>query len=135
LGVSVGAVALWVIVAGLVGLALGWAISAALRPRRRDLSPHRIGSEAAMTVFDVLERAVATAPIGVVVVGTSRDIVISNQRAIELGLVRERVLDDRVWTAAQRTLVTDADVDIDLLAPAAFPPAVKGCRCTAMFDC
>ena len=118
--------ALWVIVAGLVGLALGWAISAALRPRRRDLSPHRIGSEAAMTVFDVLERAVATAPIGVVVVGTSRDIVISNQRAIELGLVRERVLDDRVWTAAQRTLVTDADVDIDLLAPGGVPAGRQG---------
>ena len=118
--------ALWVIVAGSVGLALGWAISAALRSRRRDLSPHRIGSEAAMTVFDVLERAVSTAPIGVVVVGTSRDIVISNQRAAELGLVRERVLDDRVWTAAQRTLVTDADVDIDLLAPGGVPAGRQG---------
>ena len=79
-----------------------------------------------MTVFDVLERAVATAPIGVVVVGTSRDIVISNQRATELGLVRERVLDDRVWTAAQRTLVTDADVDIDLLAPGGVPAGRQG---------
>ena len=118
--------ALWVIVAGSVGLALGWAISAALRSRRRDLSPHRIGSEAAMTVFDVLERAVSTAPIGVVVVGTSRDIVISNQRAAELGLVRERVLDDRVWTAAQRTLATDADVDIDLLAPGGVPAGRQG---------
>jgi len=79
-----------------------------------------------MTVFDVLERAVSTAPIGVVVVGTSRDIVISNQRATELGLVRERVLDDRVWTAAQRTLVTDADVDIDLLAPGGVPAGRQG---------
>jgi len=126
LSVSVGAVALWVIVAGSAGLALGWAISAALRSRRRDLSPHRIGSEAAMTVFDVLERAVSTAPIGVVVVGTSRDIIISNQRAAELGLVRERVLDDRVWTAAQRTLVTDADIDIDLLAPGGVPAGRQG---------
>ena len=79
-----------------------------------------------MTVFDVLERAVSTAPIGVVVVGTSRDIVISNQRAAELGLVRERVLDDRVWTAAQRTLATDADVDIDLLAPGGVPAGRQG---------
>ena len=79
-----------------------------------------------MTVFDVLERAVSTAPIGVVVVGTSRDIVLSNQRAAELGLVRERVLDDRVWTAAQRTLATDADVDIDLLAPGGVPAGRQG---------
>lgn len=79
-----------------------------------------------MSVFDVLERAVSTAPIGVVVVGTSRDIVISNQRATELGLVRERALDDRVWAAAQRTLVTDADVDIDLLAPGGVPAGRRG---------
>jgi two-component system sensor histidine kinase SenX3 len=79
-----------------------------------------------MTIFDVLEGAVSSAPIGVVVVGTSRDIVISNQRATELGLVRDRVLDDRVWSAAQRTLATDADLEIDLLAPGGVPAGRRG---------
>ena len=79
-----------------------------------------------MTVFTVIERAMETAPIGVVVVGTSRDIVISNQRATELGLVRDRVLDDRVWAAAQRTLATHADVEIDLLAPGGIPAGRRG---------
>ena len=40
--------------------------------------------------------------------------------------MRERVLDDRVWTAAQRTLATDADVDIDLLAPGGVPAGRQG---------
>ena len=79
-----------------------------------------------MTVFDVLDRTVSAAPIGVVVVGRSRDVVISNQRAAELGLVHDRVLDDRVWAAAQRTLVTHADVEIDLLAPGGVPAGRQG---------
>ena len=116
----------WVTVAGLAGLALGWALGAALTQLRRRRRQSRVGVEAPMTIFDVLEGAVSSAPIGVVVVGTSRDIVISNQRATELGLVRDRVLDDRVWSAAQRTLATDADLEIDLLAPGGVPAGRRG---------
>ncbi|MFZ4373346.1 MAG: sensor histidine kinase [Mycobacterium sp.] len=123
---SVGAVALWVAVAGLVGLALGWAIAAVLMPWRRGRSQSRAGHEAGMTVSDVLEGAVSAAPIGVVVVGSSREVVLSNQRAAELGLVRDRMVDERVWTAAQRTLVTDEDVEIDLLAPGGVPAGRLG---------
>lgn len=123
---SVGAVAPWVIVAGLVGLALGWALGAILTSLRRRHSQSRDAVETPMAIFNVVERAVAFAPIGVVVVGTSRDILISNQRATELGLVRDRVLDDRVWSAAQRTLATDADVELDLLAPGGVPAGRRG---------
>jgi two-component system sensor histidine kinase SenX3 len=37
-----------------------------------------------------------------------------NDKARELGLVRDRLLDDRAWSAAQRTLDTGHDVDFDL---------------------
>ena len=123
---SVGAVAPWVIVAGFVGLALGWALGAILTSLRRRRRQSRDGVETPMSIFDVVERAVSFAPIGVVVVGTSRYILISNQRATELGLVRDRVLDDRVWSAAQRTLATDADVELDLLAPGGVPAGRRG---------
>jgi two-component system sensor histidine kinase SenX3 len=119
-------VAPWVIVAGFVGLALGWALGAILTSLRRRRRQSRDGVETPMSIFDVVERAVSFAPIGVVVVGTSRDILISNQRATELGLVRDRVLDDRVWSAAQRTLATDADVELDLLAPGGVPAGRRG---------
>ena len=70
-----------------------------------------------MTVSEVLQRTVASAPVGVVVVDRLRDVVVSNDRAAELGLVREGLLDDRVWAAAQRTLAHGEHVDVDLAAP------------------
>ena len=48
------------------------------------------------------------------VVDTYRDVVYTNDRARELGLVRDRLLDDRAWLAAQRTLATGEDVEVDL---------------------
>ena len=118
--------ALWATVTGVVGLALGWAIGAVLTPWRQGRSQARAGHEAGMTVSDVLEGAVSAAPIGVVVIGSSREVVLSNQRAAELGLVRDRMVDDRVWTAAQRTLVTVEDVEIDLSAPGGVPAGRLG---------
>ena len=53
-------------------------------------------------------------PVGIVVVDTYRDVVYTNDRARELGLVRDRLLDDRAWLAAQRTLATGEDVEVDL---------------------
>ena len=70
-----------------------------------------------MTVSQMLQRAVSLAPMGVVVVDGLRDVVLANDRAAELGLVRERLLDDRVWAAAQRTLATGEDAEVDLSAP------------------
>ncbi len=48
------------------------------------------------------------------VVDTHRDVVYTNSRATELGLVRDRLLDDRAWQAAQRTLAGGQDVEFDL---------------------
>lgn len=62
----------------------------------------------------MLQQAVALAPAGVVVVDDLRDVLLSNERAVELGLVRNHLLDDRVWQAAQHTFITGEDVEVTL---------------------
>jgi two-component system, OmpR family, sensor histidine kinase SenX3 len=52
--------------------------------------------------------------VGIVVVDTYRDVVYTNDRARELGLVRDRLLDDRAWLAAERTLATGEAGEVDL---------------------
>jgi two-component system sensor histidine kinase SenX3 len=54
-------------------------------------------------------------PLGAAVVDRHRDVVYHNGRAKELGLVRERQLDDEAWKAARKTLADGADVEFDLL--------------------
>ena len=72
-----------------------------------------------MTVSAMLQSVVSEAPLGVVVVDRLRDVLIGNPRAGELNVVREGLLDDRVWAATQRTLATGEDVEVDL-------PALRG---------
>ena len=67
----------------------------------------------------MLQQAVALAPVGIVVIDDLRDVLVSNDRAIELGLVRNHLLDDRVWRAAQHTLADGEDVEVDLSVPGA----------------
>ncbi len=105
----------------LVCLAAGFWI--ARRNGRRGTRP--ASGETGMTVAQTLSRAVALAPVGVVVVDGLRDVVVSNECAEELGLVREGLLDFRVWAAVQRTLAGGADVEVDLSAP---PGAAAGRR-------
>ena len=109
----------------LAGLGLGAVLGTRALPWRRERG-RSIGNDGDPSMSELLPWVVSAAPIGVVVIGTSREIVVSNQRAEELGLVRERVLDDRVWVAAQRTLISGADGDIDLLAPLGSSPGRRG---------
>src|SRR5258708_23078783 len=62
----------------------------------------------------MLEHIVSGSPVGIVVVDTYRDVVYINDRARELGLVRDRLLDDRAWLAAERTLASGEHGDVDL---------------------
>ncbi len=61
----------------------------------------------------MLERIVALMPLGAAVVDTHQDVVYLNERAKELGLVRDRQLDDQAWRAAQQAMGGD-DVEFDL---------------------
>lgn len=66
-----------------------------------------------ITVAQMLQRIVALMPMGAAVVDTHRDVVYLNDRAKQLGLVRDRQLDDAAWKAAQQALDGE-DVEFDL---------------------
>ncbi|MDT5225163.1 MAG: two-component system, OmpR family, sensor histidine kinase SenX3 [Mycobacterium sp.] len=95
-----------------VGVAAGVRLSPRVGQRR-----HRATTEwTGITVAQMLQRIVALMPLGAAVVDSHRDVVYLNERAKELGLVRDRQLDDDAWAAARQALGGD-DVEFDL-APA-----------------
>lgn len=97
-------------------LALGVGITAGARLAPRVVErQQRVAAEwAGITVAEMLQRIVALTPLGTAVVDTHRDVVYRNDRATELGLVRDRQLDDQAWQAAQQALVSGDDVEFDL---------------------
>lgn len=95
-----------------VGFAAGFWLAPRLAERHRRVVTERAG----ITVSQMLQRIVAHASLGIVVVDTHRDVVYLNQRATELGLVHGRLLDDGAWDAAQRALAGEPEVDFDLSA-------------------
>ncbi|CAN5861798.1 two-component system sensor histidine kinase SenX3 [soil metagenome] len=104
-------------VAALLALTVGIAIGAVLVPRVAERRQRAAAEQAGITVSQMLQRIVSLAPVGIVVVDTFRDVVYINDRAKELGLVRDRLLDDRAWAAAQHTLATGEDTEVDLDPP------------------
>lgn len=93
------------------GVAAGMVVSSRLAERRtRRLAEQGRG----ITISQMLSHIAAMSPMGIVVVDAFRDVVYMNDQAAELGLVRDRLLDDRAWQAVQRCLSTGTDVDIDL---------------------
>ena len=96
-----------------VGLAVGIAVGTRLSQRAGERR-QRVATEwAGITVSQMLERIVALMPLGAAVVDTHQDVVYLNERAKELGLVRDRQLDDQAWRAAQQALGGD-DAEFDL---------------------
>jgi two-component system, OmpR family, sensor histidine kinase SenX3 len=112
--VSVVSALLLTAVVALLALGIGIGVGARLTPRIIDRSRQRAAEQAGITVSQMLQHIVSQAPVGIVVVDTFRDVVYTNARARELGLVRDRLLDDRAWMAAQQTLATGEDVEVDL---------------------
>jgi len=102
------------VITALVGVAAGLAIGIAVAPRIAERRRRAAVEQAGITVSQMLAHIIAQGPLGVVVVDTYRDVVFMNERARELGLVRDRLLDDRAWIAAQRTLRTGEDHEVDL---------------------
>ena len=110
----------------LVALAVGVAMGSRLAPRALERR-QRVAVEAAgITVAQMLERIVALMPLGTAVVDRHRDVVYHNSRAKELGLVRERQLDDEAWKAARQTLGDGADVEFDLVPGKRLVPGRSG---------
>ncbi|WP_319453439.1 MULTISPECIES: sensor histidine kinase [unclassified Mycobacterium] len=111
---SVLSALLVVAVVALLALAAGAVIGIGIAPRLAERRRRRSVDQDGITVSQMLQHIVSLAPVGIVVVDTYRDVVYTNDRARELGLVRGQLLDDRAWTAAQRTLATGEDFEVDL---------------------
>ena len=105
---------LLVALVSLVTLGLGVSLGLSLTPRIAERRERRAVDQDGITVSQMLQKIVSLSPVGTVVVDTHRDVVFMNDQARELGLVRDRLLDDRAWAAAQRCLATGHDVDFDL---------------------
>ena len=113
---TVASAVLLAAVAALAALILGLAVGTGVMPRIAERNRRIAAQQAGLTVSQMLQRIVALAPIGVAVVDNHRDVVFMNARAQELGLVRDRLLDDRAWAAARQVLAGGEDSDIDLSA-------------------
>ncbi len=92
-----------------LGIAVGTRLSPRVAKRRQRVATEWTG----ITVAQMLQRIVALMPLGAAVVDSHRDVVYLNDRARELGLVRDRQLDDQAWQAAQQALAGD-EVEFDL---------------------
>ena len=92
-----------------VGIVVGTRLSRQAGPGRQSAATDWTG----ITVAQMLQRIVALMPMGAAVVDTHRDVVYLNDRAKQLGLVRDRQLDDAAWKAAQQALGGE-DVEFDL---------------------
>jgi two-component system sensor histidine kinase SenX3 len=99
----------------LSALALAVGVAAGIRLSRRGAQHRQRGATewTGITVAQMLQRIVALMPLGAAVVDTHRDVVYLNDRARELGLVRDRQLDDQAWRAARQALDGE-DVEFDL---------------------
>ncbi|WP_198730522.1 sensor histidine kinase [Mycolicibacterium baixiangningiae] len=111
---SVVSALLMTAVVALLTLLVGVGVGVALTPRVEKRRRRRAAEAAGITVSQMLAHIVSSSPVGIVVVDKFRDVVYSNARAAELGLVRERLLDERAWQAAQRTLSAGEDIQVDL---------------------
>ncbi|BBY73770.1 signal-transduction histidine kinase senX3 [Mycolicibacterium parafortuitum] len=112
--VSVVSALLLVAVVALLAMAIGVAAGVRVAPRVRERRQRRSTEQSGITVSQMLEHIVSQSPIGIVVVDHFRDVVYMNERASELGLLRERLLDDRAWAVAKRTLATGEPGEFDL---------------------
>ena len=101
-------------IVALLALVIGGGLGAALTPRILERRRRRATEQSGITVSQMLDHIVSGSPVGIAVVDTYRDVVYTNHRARELGLVRDRLLDDRAWLAAERTLATGEAGEVDL---------------------
>lgn len=105
------------VLAAVAGLAVGGLVvpyaNARLAARRQ--------VDAGLTTSQVLDLIVLASESGIAVVDRYRDVVLVNPRAEELGLVRNRLLDERAWAAVEKVLATGEAAEFDLTAKNPLP--------------
>lgn len=101
-GVILGAVGVLV----LVGIVAAVSVAVVLRRRRRAAASRKKAVAAAeashkvATVAQVMHFVLEASPLGIAVVDRRQDVVVENQRARDMGLIRDRVLIPDVWRLA-----------------------------------
>lgn len=110
----------------MVALVAGAALGARLGPRLTRRQQRRTTAQTGVTVSQMLAYIASRSPTGIVVVDHFRDVVYANDQARALGLVRDRLLDERAWQAAERTLDTGEPTDVDLEAGKRAHPGRSG---------
>ena len=105
------------VLAAVAGLAVGGLlvpyVSARLAERRQ--------ADAGLTMSQVLDLIVLASESGIAVVDRFRDVVLVNPRAEELGLVRNRLLDERAWAAVEKVFAGGEPAEFDLTAKHPLP--------------
>ncbi|ORL05712.1 two-component sensor histidine kinase [Prescottella equi] len=95
---------------------VGYVVGGVVVPRLSRRHAERQKAQAGLTMSQVLDLIVLTSESGIAVVDKFNDVVLVNPRAEELGLVRNRMLDDRAWVAATEVLAKGESVEVDLTA-------------------
>lgn len=106
----------------IVGIVVGAALAALALPAYRLVSErirqHRAAGTLAVgqvtTVGQVLHLVAQGSPTGVAVVDRSGEVILSNGRAHELGLIHERTVNPRVWATALEVYEDQEQRDIEL---------------------
>ncbi|MFI8566581.1 sensor histidine kinase [Rhodococcus sp. NPDC078407] len=107
---SVASAVLLAIATALVGYLVGGVLIPYLNTRHSE----RRRATSGLTMSQVLDLIVLASESGIAVVDQFHDVVLSNPRAEELGLVRNRSIDERAWAAATKVLSDGNPVEVDL---------------------
>ncbi|MGZ6790246.1 MAG: histidine kinase dimerization/phospho-acceptor domain-containing protein, partial [Mycobacteriaceae bacterium] len=108
--VTVISAVLLAVVAAALGLAVGVTVVPAVHDRRE----HKRVQTAGITVREVLQQIFASSLGGIAVVDRFGDVLLSNPRAEELGVIRNRRLDPIAWSAVRDVLEHGVSVEVDL---------------------
>ncbi len=107
---TTGAEQLWIglaigLIVGLVFMAVVWRVAANRKAdQRKQRNQFELEGNRITNTSQVMYFAVQSSPDAIAVVDNRRSVILSNSRAHELGLVRERMIDDNVWSVVERVL-------------------------------
>ncbi|WP_338886448.1 sensor histidine kinase [Rhodococcus sovatensis] len=93
---------------------VGYLVGSVLIPYLATRHSERARASSGLTMSQVLDLIILASESGIAVVDRFHDVVLSNPRAEELGLVRNRLIDDRAWEAAQKVLADGNPVEVDI---------------------
>lgn len=93
---------------------VGYLVGGVLIPYLNTRHSERRRATSGLTMSQVLDLIVLASESGIAVVDQFHDVVLFNPRAEELGLVRNRLIDDRAWDAVLRVLADGNPVEVDL---------------------